>query len=157
MVGELVLVRVSVGTENVEAVVPHVGQSRIVAVVDVPVEAHEVLLVLVRQAGDLGARLPAILVGRDVADPVELGLRYTEYRSAALLVAGTTVEQVRGFPILVGGEEEQRVLDDRAADREAVARVVELAGRQIVTFELVTLQVNVAVAGEHRAVELVRA
>ena len=107
MIRELVLVRVAVRTGHIEAVVPDVGQRRVVAVVDRPVQPGENLLVFVRQAEHLVARVEVVAIGatRDFADPVELGLRYADYRPAALLIARTAVEQVRSFPLLVRGEE----------------------------------------------------
>lgn len=105
-----------IGGREVETIVVGVSQSCPVVLIDVPVELGEDLLIFHGQRRGKTARNIAVLVHGDIDDllvdcRIDVG------------AGGTVVEQVDGFILLVGAEEEQRVLDDRAADIEAVALV----------------------------------
>ena len=97
-----------------------VGKRRAVRLVDVPVELGEDLLVLLRRRAQVLADVVAVHVEADLADLVVLGLRHAgnfdrEARAGrADVLRGVTLE------LFVGEEEEEPVLDDRAAERAAV-------------------------------------
>ena len=72
-------------------------------------------------------------------------------------VASAAVKRISAVSLLVGREEEQLVLDDRAAERDAITGLVEIADRDGIAFELVARQVAVTVAHPRPAMELIGA
>jgi hypothetical protein len=141
MVGELKLVVVAVRLGPVEAVIVVVGVGRPVVLADVPVELDRVFLVFDRQGLDEVARRIAVKLLGNGVDFVQLVLGNALHQATRSGRAiRHAVEQVGAFKLFIGQEEEQPVLEDRAAKGEAVTLFVEVARVDGLTFEFVALQ-----------------
>ena len=141
-----------------------VGQARAMVVGDVPVQLHQVALVFqVDVAAAEGARGQAEILGRG-DDAVQVagrdlvrGRRAGQRRVQAVGRIGAQADRLL---LLEVREEEQLVLDDRAAQRRAggpVALVALVAAVLVEPAGIADQLVRIAVGVVHRSVEFVRA
>ena len=110
-----------------------VGEAGAVVVADVPVDLAEITLVVVGQAGGAAesAGGQAQLLG-GIDDRLQVARRYLvaggrPLAQRAVQAVGRVCADAVGALVLGGDEEEQLVLDDRAADGEAAGPVVGIA------------------------------
>ena len=155
VVGEFELVRVTIRSGDVVAVIVQVDEVGAVLVVDLPVEADKQLVVFVRVGGRRHTRVVVVDVARDVEDFVVFSLRETSDFVDRTGTFDATREGVGTGQVLIVHEEEETVFDDRATDVEAVALFVEFRSIDAHAFEAVALQAVGGVVVEGTAVDLV--
>ena len=137
-----------------------VADGKLVLVVDVPVDAGQDLhVVLVGREVSPGTGVIAVLALHELGDALQVGDGGTgdEVVRIGLAVGGAVpaVHDRRGHRLLEVGEEEELVLDDRAAQGEAVGGVaVPVAGAaDLLAVHGVAAEVLVAVIDVGRALE----
>ena len=134
-----------------------VGCFQTMVVGDVRIQTAEIPLRTLGKAAGQTASFIAVDVAEDRREAIEIGLR-GEGQFVRIAGAGRAVFlRVRQIGLFVSAEEEQAILDDRAAEGHAVA--LFLIGRrgEIDTVGRVALKAVVGVGEECRTVELVRA
>ena len=143
-------VRTGVRRRVVRAIVIGVGEFSAVIVVDVPVQLAEELFIFNGERSRKATGDITILVHSCVDDALVQSVRQTD-------IVRLVAEDVCAFELFVGTEEEQFVLDDRAADIDAVTLLFEAAQVALDAIGFVAGQRVVGVVKEQAAVELVRA
>ena len=150
--------RTGVGFGEVQTFVVVVGQRRTVTVVDVPVEAGEVFFIDRRIGNRSAAEIVDAVDGAgDVDDLLVFGLAEAAHDRRGVRANRAAAVEVHAFEALIGAEEEQRVLDDRAAERQAVTLLFEFRHEHRAAFDRVAAHVVVGEVEEHRSRELVGA
>ena len=152
VVGELELVVVAVGLDEVMAVVVVPGNRETLRIRDVPVQFHQYLFIRITHAGRDRPRIVLVAVAGNSVNFVQFfpGNVYFIYRTGTGRAA---VEQVGAFQFLVGGKEKQPVRDDGAADIQAVAFFVVVSGLDCITFQGITAQLITGVIEKQGAAE----
>ncbi len=158
MIGELEFVVIAIGVASLEAIEVVVNEGCAVLVVNVPVEAQHVLLGFLRAVTGLAARLVVIDVLRDAFDALVVRLAQPIPFLTVARARIAPLQETRVFPVFVGSEEEQLVLDDRTADVETIViLVVGLAGEvAIIIGDRVAAEVVVRVLVEDFAFPFIR-
>jgi len=93
-----------------------------VVVADFPVETHNKLLVRVVIARRGATGIVIVFVLRNAADFVEVGNREAGNFDRRARTFRATIEGVGSVAALIGREEEQPILDNRAADIDTVTK-----------------------------------
>ena len=119
-------------------------------IVDIPIKFQQDFLVLIIVTGGKGARIKAVFGLENAYRPIHLRLIHTRNVIDCLRVRGHC-----GLELLVIGEEEQLVLDDRATERKTICIFLEIANAQAHAIRFVASKTVVRRKVVSTAVELV--
>jgi hypothetical protein len=102
-------------------------------VIDIPVQFKQYLFIFVYITGCKSSRVKTIFCPENVN-----GLVYICLCDTYNVVYGLGIGRNRGLELLIGGKEEQLVLDNRTTEGSAISVFIKIADPQIDTIGLVT-------------------